>query len=287
MRGEDTNHKYFHASLKSRSKSGISLLVSTTGQRLNTELEIAKEVTDFFISLLGTTTVTSQAIDRQIIGLGPILNIEQRRALVSPVTAAEIWNGLQSIGDDKSPGADGYTARFYKKAWPVIGAELTSAVQDFFSSGRLLRSINTTVITLIPKSPTATTVKEYHPIACCTVIYKIISKVMTTRMSKVMDYLVGKEQAAFVPGRFIHDNTIMAQEIIRGYGRKNTSSRCMIKIDLQKAYDSISWLFVEDLLRGLGFPHQFVGWIITCLTTVSYQICLNGQVLELLKERRD
>ncbi|KAL6498703.1 hypothetical protein OROGR_028250 [Orobanche gracilis] len=72
----------------------------------------------------------------------------------------------------------------------------------------------------------------------------------------------------------------MAQELIRGYGRKNISARCMIKMDLQKAYDSISWSFVESLLRSLGFPHPFVCWIVTCLTTVSYQICLNGQALE-------
>lgn len=53
----------------------------------------------------------------------------------------------------------------------------------------------------------------------------------------------------------------------------------MIKMDLQKAYYSIQWSFVEKLLRHLGFPHQFVGWVITCLTTVSYQICLNGELL--------
>ncbi|KAL6514499.1 hypothetical protein OROGR_020078 [Orobanche gracilis] len=68
-------------------------------------------------------------------------------------------------------------------------------------------------------------------------------------MATVMGFLVGNSQADFVPGRFIHDNTIMAQELIRGYSQKNISSRCMIKMDLQKAYDSIQWSFVEHLLR--------------------------------------
>lgn len=143
-----------------------------------------------------------------------------------------------------------------------------------------MRSVNTTLLTLLPKGSAATTIKDYRPIACCTVLYKIISKLMTSRMSCVMSYLVNEEQTAFVPGRFIHDNTILAQELIRGYGRKRLSSRCMIKMDLQKAYDSIHWGFVEQLLRGFGFPDKFVGWIMCCMSTVSYYISLNGALLE-------
>lgn len=114
------------------------------------------------------------------------------------------------------------------------------------------------MIILIPKSSTANTIKDYRHIACCSVLYKIISKILTNRMSSVMSYLVGSEQAAFVPGRYIHDNTILAQELIRGYSRKNTSARCMIKVDLQKAYDSVHWGFIDQLLRCFGFPDQYV-----------------------------
>lgn len=140
------------------------------------------------------------------------------------------------------------------------------------------RVLNTTLITLIPKSSTANTIRDYSPISCCTTLYKIISKVLTIRMSSVMSDLVNEAQVAFVPGRFIHDNTMLAQEIIRGYGEKNLSTRWMIKMDLQKAYDSIQWDFVNRLLRVYEFPAQFVGWLMTCLTTVSYHICLNGQL---------
>lgn len=77
---------------------------------------------------------------------------------------------------------------------------------------------------------------------------------------------------------FIHDNTILAQEIIRGYGRKGVSARCMVKMDLQKAYDSVQWSFVEHLLRAFGFPSVFVGWIMTGLSIIVYQININGQL---------
>lgn len=149
-----------------------------------------------------------------------------------------------------------------------------------------MKSINTTVITLILKSSSAYTIKEYSPIACCSVLYKIISKIITARMGKVVRYLVSEEQANFVLGRFIHDNTILAQELIRGYGQKSISARCIIKIDLQKAYDSISWAFVEQILQAYGFPSLFVDWIITCLSSVSYRININGCLTDTFDEKK-
>ncbi|KAL2251929.1 UNVERIFIED_CONTAM: hypothetical protein Sindi_2315200 [Sesamum indicum] len=55
------------------------------------------------------------------------------------------------IAEDKAPGPDGYSSGFFKAAWPIVGQEVSSAVLDFFSTGRLLKQINTTLLALIPK----------------------------------------------------------------------------------------------------------------------------------------
>lgn len=254
----DGNNGYVHATLKSRSASAMTMLVDQMGNKLVDEDDIKTGVVQFYKSLLGTAATTARAIDVEIIRGGPVLSGPQRAALVQPVSAQEIKAALDSIGDNKAPGPDGFSAKFYMAAWDIIGVEVTLAIQDFFRTWRLLKSVNTTIITLIPKSKTATTIRDYRPIACCNVLYKIISKVISNRMSNVISWLVGDEKFAFVPGRYIHDNTILAQEIIRGYGRQNISARCMIKMDLQKAYDSIKWAFVDQLLRHLGFPNLFV-----------------------------
>ncbi|KAL6509176.1 hypothetical protein OROGR_022486 [Orobanche gracilis] len=275
----DGNNKFFHASLKARGRSGILVLFDDLGNKLVEDVDIKREIMSFYQKLLGTPANTSLAVDIQAVQAGNILTHHHRLALVAPITA----KALKSIGDASAPGADGFTAKFYKCSWHIIGSDIIDAIQDFFLNGRLLKSLNASLITLIPKSQTTNSIRDYRPIACCNVLYKIISKVITNRLGKVMQYLTGDEQAAFVPGRYIHDNTILAQEIIKGYGRQHISARCMVKMDLQKAYDSIQWNFVEHLLRTLGFPAIFVQWIIICLNTVSYHINVNGQLTEPFK----
>jgi hypothetical protein len=99
---------------------------------------------------------------------------------------------LQSIGDLKSPGIDGYGAYFFKKVWQIVKPDVLSAVHDFFDNGRLYKAANCTLVTLTPKYKEAKRIKEYKPISCCSTIYKIISKILTKRMGEVMTSIVGQ-----------------------------------------------------------------------------------------------
>lgn len=84
---------------------------------------------------------------------------------------------LFSMNSHKAPGIDGYNAHFFKNGWSVIGAEVIGAIKDFFRTGYLSCTLNSTLIALLPKKENACSMKEYIPIACCTLLYKIISKV--------------------------------------------------------------------------------------------------------------
>ncbi|KAL0295407.1 UNVERIFIED_CONTAM: hypothetical protein Sradi_6837100 [Sesamum radiatum] len=180
---------------------------------------------------------------------------------------AQIRTAFFDISEDSAPGPDGYTSGFFKAAWPEIGADLCAAVAEFF-----LKQLNASQISESPS------VFGVSPIACCNVVYKAIAKILVGRMQQVLHLLVDFSQNAFVPGRSIADNILLAQELLTGYNQLKLPKRCTIKVDIQKAYDSVQWDFMLECLKLFRFPSKFITWIAQCLTTVSFSISLNGSV---------
>lgn len=173
--------------------------------------------------------------------------------MIRPVYAMEVKMAMFSIGDDKAPGPDGYTAAFFKHAWDIVGQDVTLAVLDFFNSGRLLQGLNHTFIVLIPKVLTPASIIDYRPIACCNVIYKCISKILSDQIKNDLASIVGINQSGFIPGRKISDNILLTQELMHNYHRQFGPPRCSFKVDIQKAYDTVEWDFLRHVLRGMVF----------------------------------
>lgn len=122
-------------------------------------------------------------------------------------------------------------------------------------------------------------VTDYRLIAWCNVFYKVISKVLTTRIATVAEHLLHPAQTAFVKGRTITDNIHLAHELLRSYIRKWISPRCMLKVDLHEAFDdSVHWNFLLVMLQELQFPPRFIGWIRACITTITFSLSINGSI---------
>lgn len=242
--------------------------------------QIKHEVTTFYKQLMGTSADELSMVDKRVVARGPKLNFQQQQMLNAACTNQEVKAALFSMNSNKAPGIDGFNMYFFKKSWHRIGYEVTEAIQQFFITGYLPRELNVALLTLLPKCENAATMKEFRPIACCTVLYKIISKILANRLKEVLDSIICGSQFAFVLARLIFDNIIISHELIKGYNRKQLSPRCMVKVDIQKAYDSVEWPFIRQMLHELGFPYRYVEWIMTCLTTVEYVINVNGELTE-------
>ncbi|GJV91138.1 reverse transcriptase domain, reverse transcriptase zinc-binding domain protein [Tanacetum coccineum] len=175
--------------------------------------------------------------------------------MVRTITNEEIKSAMFDIGDDRAPGPDGFTSAFFKKAWDIIGSEVCEANKEFFLNGQLLKETNHTFIALIPKVPTPTRINDYHPISCCNVIYKCISKILTNHVIEGVKDVVSANQSAFIPGRNITDNILTTQELMHNYYLNKGTLRCAFKVDIHKAYETVDWRFLGTLpVKYLGVP---------------------------------
>jgi mannosylglycoprotein endo-beta-mannosidase len=176
------------------------------------------------------------------------------------------------------PRPDEYNALFFKKSWDVIKYDFIAAIKYFFSNNFLPRCANAIRVALVPKQEHSVCLNDFRPISCCNVLYKCIAKLLVIRLKAALIDVIGLSQYAFIPGRNISDAILLTQELMHNYHHNKGPSRCALKIDLKKAFDTVSLDFILAGLHAIGIPHDMVNWIKTCITTVHYTININGEL---------
>ena len=177
---------------------------------------------------------------------------------------------------------------FYQNLWHIIGDSVVLAVLDFLNNGNMLSDINNTNIVLIPKVQNPKSLSEFRPISLCNVIYKIISKVLANRLKQVLPQIISSTQSAFLPGRLITDNVLVAYETLHTmHARKNGKKGSMaLKLDISKAYDRVEWHFLQSIMEKMGFPAGWIERVMSCVTTPSFSILVNGKPYSMIHPSR-
>ena len=177
---------------------------------------------------------------------------------------------------------------FYQTYWSNIGMDISQAALSCLNLGSILKSINHTLITLIPKVKNLERVTEYRPISLCNVIYKILSKVIANRLKPILNNIISETLSAFTGKRLITDNILIAFESLHHLKRQCSggSGFMALKLDMSKAYNWVKWIFLEKILLKMGFQASWVGLIVECITTVSYSILMNGEPKGLIQPSR-
>ncbi|XP_074265385.1 uncharacterized protein LOC141587816 [Silene latifolia] len=220
--------------------------------------------------------------DKEEILLGPLQILQgdfpkaMNSHLDNQVTISEIKAALHSIYRNKSPGMDGYTSGSFVDTWETTGQDFCDVVLEFFATSKMPRAANSTLVALIPKNQSPHSVTEFRPISCCTVYYKTVSKILANIMRGVLGGIIGLEQAAFIEGRELFDNSMLAHELAFKYHRSYITPRCILKVDIQKAFDSVNWSFIANCMVHFGFPAKFTQWILVCVTSSHFSISFNG-----------
>ena len=176
-------------------------------------------------------------------------------SFTAPVFEWEVKLVLFAMHPDKASEPDGMTALFYQKFWNIVKEDLTLMVNKFFFEENIANGLNDTNICLIPKTTKPNDMVQFRHISLCNVSYKIISKVLCQRLKKVLPGLILETQSAFVTGRQISDNIMIAQEMFHVLRTKPSgrNNRMTIKTDMSKAYDRMEWSFIEAVMRKMEF----------------------------------
>ena len=243
----------------------------------DTDEKMAGLLTGYYETLFTTSVPTN--ISEAVSHVPHCVTQAMNDSLTREFTVNEVELAIKQMAPSKAPGPDGMPPIFYLKFWHVVGNDVTQAVLSCLNSGCILKSINHTFITLIPKVKTPERVTEFHPISLCNVVYKLISKVLANRLKVILPQIVSNYQSAFVPGRLITDNVLVAFETLHHmhHNRIGRERAMALKFDMSKAYDRVEWKFLEEIMKKIGFHPKWITMLVECINTVSYSILINGE----------
>ncbi|GKV11964.1 hypothetical protein SLEP1_g23173 [Rubroshorea leprosula] len=249
LRNGDANTQFFHKCIRNRQRKQEINCIEINGCHQNSVQGIKDGIAKHFEELY-----------REEDWARPVLNginfkqisTAQANLLTSPFSEEEIKKAVWDCGCSKAPGLDGFNFLFFRRMWEVIKKDVVDFVQEFHKNGRLVAGSNASFITLIPKVCNPQKIEDL-----------------------VIPYVIGKQQMAFIEGRQLSEGVIIANEIIDD-AKKRKRECFLFKIDFEKAFDKVSWRFLDYMLMRMGFGDIWRGWIRECLQTSMVSILVNG-----------
>lgn len=200
--------------------------------------------------------------------------------MISNISTDEVREAVFSMHPDKSPGLDGLNPAFFQTFWGVVGGDVVKFCQEFMNTGYLPSGINKTLVCLIQKVPMPQQMTDLRPISLCNILVRILSKVLSNRLKPCLGSLISDRQSAFIEGRLLTDNAMIAFEV-NHYMKRLTQGKTGIaglKIDISKAYDRLEWGFIRNMMEKYKFHEVWINRIMRLIQSVSYSFLHDGNV---------
>ncbi|XP_060170788.1 uncharacterized protein LOC132601740 [Lycium barbarum] len=235
----DTNSAFFHGIIKGRRKRlNIQKIRDEDDNLFEGTAAIAEAAVDFFQKLFSPESTTDEPTSLNVIQ--SVVSDEDNRFLIAIPSREEIKEIVFQLDPDSAPGPDGLSGKFYQSSWPVIAEDVFLAVKAFFEGSTLPKFFTHTCLVMVPKVEFPQHFTDIRPISLCNVSSKIISKLLTARLSGLLPRIISPNQSGFVKGRAISENIILAQEIVNDIGKPVDGENVLLKLDMAKAYDRYS-----------------------------------------------
>ena len=206
--------------------------------------------------------------------------IEHHQWLSSTPLPEEIYRNVFSILPLKAIGLDGYHVIFFQNNWHILGSSIIQAIQEIFETTTILEDWSATNLVLIPKINHLDMITQFRPVSICNTLYKLVSHIILQRLKPYIVDIINPCQVGFVPSCRMSDNIIIVQEIICMMVKKSGPKGHMaLKLDLEKAYDHLEWLFIQETLEFIQIPPKLIQLIMNMISSTHFNIMWNGTPL--------
>lgn len=272
IKAAEASSKLFYMQANGRRKKNfIQSLRSGTGTFFSHE-DKAEAIYQHFSTHFGQPLPRNATLNWEEL----LLHSQNLAHLEDQFTEEEVHAVISVIAADKAPGPDGFVGVFFKRSWSVIKSDIMLALTFFHQQhDQHLLQLNKAHMVLLPKKEDAQVLGDFRPISLTHSIAKLISKILATRLSGELNTLISRSQSAFIKRRSIQDNFLYTQNLIRDLQRRKQPG-LFLKLDIAKAFDSVRWDFLLEVLEKLGFQSKWRAWISALLGSSSTAVLLNG-----------
>ena len=259
----------------------IKCIQLDNGETLTDQKSILDEIAKFYSTLFAQNdhSPSDQNLHKLFEGKNIYkLTPTESMKLEGKLKLEEISNALKQMKNNKCPGVDGFPAEFFKTFWDKLKYFVLRALNFAFDTGELSVSLRTCVISCLPKGDKPRKfLKNWRPISLLSVLYKIASTAIANRLKTVLIKLISDTQSGFISGRFIGENTRLVYDIMH-YLEKNKLPGLLMLVDFQKAFDSVSWIFLNNVLKFYNFGRDFCHWINVLNKNIQASILQSGHL---------
>jgi hypothetical protein len=287
LKSGDKNTKFFHKYAEHRRViNTIWEIEDLEGNKQSSQADIGATTFIFFKSLYKEKEKEDTLAQLQVIKEVPcFFSDEESNDLGRQITLQEVEKIVELMPKDKSLGPDGWTQELFHHFFDIMGSDLLVVVEESRLTGRVSGSLNATFVALVPKESKPVSFNDFRPIALCNFVYKVISKIIASRLKDKLASCISEEQFGFLRDRLIFYVVGLAQECMHSAKTKKLKS-LILKLDLRKAYDRVSWNFLRLMLIQIGLKWEVAQWIMGCVTSANFVVLVNGSPTEFFKSYR-
>ena len=277
--GEKPTKYFLNLEKRNYNSKAINRIQLANGDYITDFLEIQREQNSFFSQLY--TTSLQEDIDIENHEMfqeidHPTLSEDEKQSCEGEITEGELYEALKTCNKNRSPGNDGLPAEFYDTFWVDIKKHLVNSINMGYNKGELSTTQKQGIITLIPKKDKSNVLlKNWRPLTLLNQDYKLATKVIASRIKKVLEKIVHHDQTGFIKNRYIGENIARILDIMN-YTEEEDIPAILVMIDFEKAFDCVEWACIERSLKFFNFGDSLCRWFKVFYNKISSFILNKG-----------